>query len=102
MRGAMDLPGGQLVANPIPERDKIPEATLAPLIDRALRDAADRGIAGKAVTPFLLGRVHELTRGRSLRANVSLVLNNARLAAAIAGEIGAIRSGIRMGRSEAL
>ena len=84
MRAALGLPGGQLVANPIPLADEIPATTLAPLIAQALAEARDQGIAAKAVTPFLLSRLHDLTAGESLRANIALVLNNARLAAAIA------------------
>ena len=88
MRGALGLPGGQLVANPIPQSAEIPAATLAPFIAQALSEAAAQGIAAKAVTPFLLQRLFELTDGASLRANIELVLNNARLAAAIAVELG--------------
>jgi pseudouridine-5'-phosphate glycosidase len=87
MRAALGLPGGQLVANPIPAADEIPAATLAPLIDQALAEAAARGIAAKEVTPFLLGRIFDLTGGASLAANIALLLNNARLAARIATEI---------------
>lgn len=82
MRGALGLPGGQLVCNPIPGAHEIPAATLAPLIERALSEA--QGVSAKAVTPFLLGRLLELTGGASLEANVALVLSNARVAAAIA------------------
>ena len=88
MRGALGLPGGQLVANPIPQNAEIPAATLAPFIAQALSEAEAQGIAAKAVTPFLLQRLFELTDGASLRANIELVLNNARLAAAIAVELG--------------
>jgi pseudouridylate synthase len=84
MRAALGLPGGQLVANPIPEADEIPSATLAPLIAQALEEAEAQGISAKAVTPFLLKRIFELTEGASLRANIALVRNNARLGAAIA------------------
>jgi len=91
MRGAMGLPGGQMVANPIPAADEIPAEALTPVIDQALEEAAAQGIAAKAVTPFLLARIFELTEGRSLEANIALVLNNARLAAEIAQEIGALR-----------
>jgi pseudouridine-5'-phosphate glycosidase len=84
MRGALGLPGGQLVANPIPEADEIAAGTLAPLIAGAQQEAEAAGIAGKAVTPFLLQRLFELTEGRSLTANIALVLNNARLGARIA------------------
>ncbi|OYX41088.1 MAG: pseudouridine-5-phosphate glycosidase [Rhodobacterales bacterium 32-67-9] len=87
MRGRLGLPGGQLVANPIPAAAEIPRETIDPLIEAALAEAAAQGIAAKAVTPFLLGRIFELTKGRSLDANIALVLNNARLGAEIATAI---------------
>jgi pseudouridine-5'-phosphate glycosidase len=87
MRGRLGLPGGQLVANPIPVEHEIAFAEISPVIEQALAEAADRGIAGKAVTPFLLDRMFEITAGRSLASNVELVLNNARLGAAVAIEI---------------
>ncbi len=87
MRGALDLPGGQLVANPIPTEAEIPSDVLAPHIAKALAEAEAQGIAAKAVTPFLLQRIFELTHGASLEANIALVLNNARLGAAIAVEL---------------
>jgi pseudouridine-5'-phosphate glycosidase len=90
MRAAFGLPGGQLVANPIPAEAEIPRADLAPIIEQALDEAEARGIAAKAVTPFLLQRIFELTEGRSLVANIALVLNNARLAAAIARALTAL------------
>jgi len=86
-RTAMGLPGGQLIANPIPVEDEIDREELAPVISQALQEANEQSIAAKSVTPFLLQRIYELTDGRSLRANIALVLNNARLAAEIAGEI---------------
>lgn len=88
MRMAMGLPGGQLIANPIPSDAEIPAATLAPIIAQALSEADTQGIAAKAVTPFLLGRIFELTEGASLTANIALVRNNARLAAKIACALG--------------
>ncbi|MCB1335215.1 MAG: pseudouridine-5'-phosphate glycosidase [Roseivivax sp.] len=87
MRGALCLPGGQLVANPIPAEAEIPRSTMEPLIARANAEAEAQGIAGKAVTPFLLSRLFELTDGASLTANIALVLNNARLGAQIAREM---------------
>lgn len=84
MHGLLGLPGGQLVANPIPRADEIPAQTLAPIIAQAQADADAHGITGKAVTPYLLQRIFELTEGRSLTANIALVRNNARLAARIA------------------
>jgi pseudouridine-5'-phosphate glycosidase len=90
MRRRLGLAGGQLVANPIPAGAEIPHARLAPLIARAEAEAREAGVSGKAVTPFLLGRLLELTGGESLAANIALVLNNARLAGEIAQELGAI------------
>jgi len=91
MRGALGLPGGQLVGNPVPEAEEIAAETLAPIIARAQGEAETQSISGKAVTPFLLGRIFELTEGQSLRTNIALVRNNARLAARIAREICALR-----------
>jgi pseudouridine-5'-phosphate glycosidase len=87
MRAALGLPGGQLIANPIPEGDEIAAETLAPLIAQAQAEAEAQGIAGKAVTPFLLQRLFELTDGRTLASNIALVLNNARLGARIAAAL---------------
>ena len=86
-RAALGLAGGQLVANPIPQEDELPSHQLAPLINAATQEAEERGITGKAVTPFLLERIFDLTGGQSLEANIALVLNNARLGARIALEI---------------
>lgn len=87
MRAALGLPGGQLVANPIPPEAEIARDVIMPVVEQALAEAAAQGIAAKAVTPFLLQRIFELTGGRSLAANIALVLNNARLGAAIAGAL---------------
>ncbi|HRO14756.1 MAG TPA: pseudouridine-5'-phosphate glycosidase [Paracoccus sp. (in: a-proteobacteria)] len=84
MRRALGLPGGQLVVNPIPETDEIPRAEMIPVVEQALAEAAEQNIAAKAVTPFLLDFIFQLTGGRSLDANIALVLNNARLASRIA------------------
>ncbi|MCH2069367.1 pseudouridine-5'-phosphate glycosidase [Shimia sp.] len=86
-RGAMALPGGQLVANPIPAADEIPASELAPVIAQATEEAEAQGVTGKDVTPFLLARIFELTDGKSLVANIALVRNNARLAADIAAAL---------------
>jgi len=87
MRARLGLPGGQLVANPIPAAAEIARDVITPVIEAALQDAARQGIAAKAVTPFLLQRIFELTDGHSLSANIALVLNNARLGAEIARQI---------------
>lgn len=76
--------GGMLVANPVPMADEIPASEMAIFIDQAVTQAATKGITGKAVTPWLLNRIFELTDGRSLTTNIALVRNNARLAAKIA------------------
>ncbi len=88
MRRALGLPGGQLVGNPVPASDQIAARDLAPIIARAQAEADSHGITGKAVTPYLLQRIFELTEGRSLAANIALVRNNARLAARIAQALG--------------
>ncbi|WP_375172899.1 pseudouridine-5'-phosphate glycosidase [Pseudooceanicola sp.] len=90
MRAALGLPGGQLVANPVPAEDQIPMEEIEPIIQRALEEAGDKGIAAKSVTPFLLDRIFALTSGRSLATNIALVRNNARLAAKIAQELAAL------------
>ena len=89
-RGRLGIAGGQLVANPIPVEAEISRAEIGPVIEQALAEAQAQGIAAKAVTPFLLQRIFELTAGRSLVSNIALVLNNARLGAAIARELAAL------------
>ena len=78
------LEGGVLVANPVPASAEIPAAELKAAINAALQQAEQKGVRGKAVTPFLLDYIRTDTSGRSLAANKALVLNNARLAAEIA------------------
>ncbi|PCJ07604.1 MAG: pseudouridine-5-phosphate glycosidase [Rhodobacteraceae bacterium] len=87
LRQDIGLPGGQLIANPIPKVDEIAADILAPIITQAQSEADSQSVSGKAVTPFLLQRIFELTEGRSLTANIALVRNNARLAAQIAREL---------------
>ena len=67
----------------IPTDAEIPQDQIEPIIAKALEDAETQGVSAKAVTPFLLQRIFELTDGRSLDSNIALVLNNARLAAEI-------------------
>lgn len=76
--------GGLLVTVPLPEQDAIPAKEIEAHIQEALDEAAAQGIRGQAVTPFLLSRVSQLSGGKSLSANLALLLNNARTAAAIA------------------
>lgn len=86
-RAALGISGGMLVANPVPGEFEIPEAEMAVHIEAAQRGATDQRVTGKAVTPFLLSRILELTGGRSLATNIALVENNARLAARIAAAL---------------
>lgn len=83
-RAALGLGGGLLVANPVPESDEIPADRMAGYIEAAQKAAEAQNISGKAVTPFLLAKILELTNGASLKTNIALVENNARLAARIA------------------
>lgn len=80
----LGLAGGMAIANPVPAADEVPAEEIADLIDQALRECDERGIHGKDITPFLLGRIVELSGGRSLETNIALVRNNARLGAALA------------------
>jgi pseudouridine-5'-phosphate glycosidase len=86
MRSKWDLgiEGGVVIANPIPEEDEIPADEIGAIIDQALADMDALGIHGKDATPYLLGRIVEITGGTSLVANIALVRHNARLGAAIA------------------
>lgn len=79
------LAGGVLIANPVPVADSLPLGEMEAFIHRAIGEAEGQGIQGKALTPFLLARITELTSGKSLVSNVALVRNNARVAARIAG-----------------
>jgi len=77
-----------LVTNPVPEAEAISNSDMDPIISKASAEAIEKGIHGQKLTPFLLNRINELTKGKSLRANLALLLNNARLAAKIAEAIG--------------
>jgi len=80
-------PGGLLIANPIPEKNALDPGAIEARIAEAVAEAKAQGVAKKDVTPFLLGRIVELTEGRSLEANMALVENNAILAAQVAVEL---------------
>lgn len=81
---AMKLKGGIVVANPIPHAAEIKSSEISPTIESAIAEANAQHITGKNITPFLLKRLAEITQGRSLTANIALVMNNAKLAANIA------------------
>jgi len=80
----LGMPGGLVVANPIPVEHELPVDIYEPALATAVADAAAAGVRGRAVTPFLLERMRTLTGDASLRANEALLLHNARLAARIA------------------
>jgi pseudouridylate synthase len=95
IKWAMGLGGGVVIANPIPAAHAMPRAVIDAAIAQALSDAQAQGISGKQTTPFLLERVNALTGGNSLAANIELVLNNARLASAVAVALAALEPGSR-------
>ncbi len=85
----LKLQGGVVIANPIPLTYEMEYATMNTAIEQALQEADNQQLQGKAITPFLLSRIEQLTKGKSLEANIQLVLNNAQLAAALAVEMNA-------------
>ena len=87
LKWSMGLGGGAVIANPVPEAHALDGALMDGVIRDAVAEAQDRGIRGKAVTPFLLARIIEATEGRSLETNIALVLNNGRLAAQLAAAL---------------
>ena len=83
----MGMKGGMLITNPIPEEYAMDEEVINKAIDQAIKESVEKGIKGKATTPFLLARVVELTGGDSLDSNIQLVYNNAKAAALTAVEM---------------
>ena len=83
-RRELGLGTGLLVTVPVPAEDEIPPGEIGVAIAQATRDAEEKGVSGAALTPFVLARLAELTAGRSVQTNISLLHNNARVAACIA------------------
>jgi len=83
----LELGGGMIIANPVPEEYALSMEYMNEVIEEAVRAAEKEGVKGKKLTPYLLGRINELTGGKSLKANIELVKNNARVAAKIAYEL---------------
>jgi pseudouridine-5'-phosphate glycosidase len=83
-RRSLGQPGGVVVTVPIPKADEIPWSEISTVLDAALHDATDAGIAGAAITPFVLDRIGAATAGRSVPANLALAEHNASVAAEIA------------------
>lgn len=84
------LTGGVVIANPIPEEFAMDFDTITNAINAAVAEAEAKGIKGKESTPFLLAKVKDITGGESLKSNIELVFNNARLASAVAKELSAL------------
>ena len=80
----LNLKGGVVVANPIPKEFAMDEAYINGIIDQAIKEAEENNIIGKDTTPFLLGKIKELTDGKSLDVNIELVKHNAKVGAQIA------------------
>ncbi len=83
----LGLKGGIVIANPIPEEWALPRPYINRIINKAILEAAKKGIKGKKLTPFLLTKINELSEGKSLKANIELVKNNALVGAKIALEL---------------
>ena len=82
---SLGLNGGVVVCVPVPEPFAMPESVMDAAIEKALSEMAEQGVKGKETTPFLLQRISTITGGNSLETNIQLVLNNAGIAAQIAG-----------------
>jgi len=80
----LGLKSGIVIANPIPEESALSRTYVNRIINKAILEAANKGIKGKKLTPFLLSRINELSEGKSLKANIELIKNNARVGARIA------------------
>lgn len=80
----LNLKGGIVIANPIPEEFAMDEKVINGVIETAIKEAEEKHITGKEVTPFMLGKIKELTEGKSLEANIALVKNNALIGAKLA------------------
>jgi len=83
----MGLTSGLVICNPVPEADALPLEVARDAIGRALREADITGVTGGAVTPWLLARVAAITNGASVRANIALIRDNARVAGLLAVEL---------------
>ena len=87
----LDLKGGMVIGNPIPENFEMDYDTINNAIETALKKADENNITGKKVTPFLLDKVKTITAGKSLEANIELVYNNAKVAAQIAKDLSSLK-----------
>lgn len=83
----LNMTNGMLVANPIPQEYSMDFDYISETIECACKEAKEKGISGKEVTPYLLDRIKQITKGASLKANIQLVYNNVKLGAQIAVEL---------------
>lgn len=86
-RTALGIKGGVLIGNPVPSAQQIPKADMDIVIEQAINESVAKHINGKSVTPWLLGRIVELTSGASLETNKALIINNAQFAAKLAQQL---------------
>lgn len=86
-KDAMNLGGGMLVCNPVPEQYSMDADYIESVIEKAVDEANSLGVKGKDITPFLLDKIQKITGGESLESNIKLVLNNAALASKVASEL---------------
>ena len=84
---ALNLHGGMVIANPVPEQFALDPEKVQQIIARVEQETTEQGITGKNITPYMLNRIEELSAGESLQTNIELVLNNARLGAQIASAL---------------
>ena len=91
-RKQLQMTGGMLIVNPIPDEYALDKQYIDSNIDEAIREADTLGIGGKQLTPFLLDKIQKLTAGQSLESNIQLVFNNVRLACEIAAELCLLRN----------
>jgi pseudouridine-5'-phosphate glycosidase len=88
----LGIDGAMVITNPVPEADALATIEIDGVIDTAIGEMNEQGISGKEATPYLLARIAKKTGGRSLEANIALVLNNAWIAAEIAVDIARLRA----------
>ena len=89
----LGLGSGILICAPIPEADALPADVARDVVERAVAEANDAGVAGPALTPWLLARIATLTQGASIRANTALIVNNARIGGALAAALSSLARG---------
>lgn len=87
IKWGMNLKGGIIIANPIPENESLDENIINQAIEQALKECETNNIQGKNITPFLLSKIKSITEGKSLKSNIALIKNNAKVGALISKEL---------------